>query len=111
MNNQLNKKIMHSVYAIFILRKVINETVFKLYTIAAFAWVGTLYVSFGHVFVNMQSFSGISELYQFSVSSFVNTELIVQFLSIGMFMMLAWFIKDIIQNNLVPSFLHKQNIA
>ncbi|MFC1720992.1 hypothetical protein ACFLY0_01855 [Patescibacteria group bacterium] len=109
--NTLHKKIMRNIYAIFILQKIINPTAFKLYVVMAFAWVGTLYVSFGNVFANMQSLSGASALYKYSISSFANTELIVQVLSVAMLVALVWFVRDIFKTSHANSFLHEQNIA
>jgi len=103
---------MRNIYGIFILQKIINPTAFKLYVAMTFAWVGTLYVSLGNVFANMQSVSGASALYKYSLSSFANTEFIVQILSIGMIAISVWFVKDVLKNNLlVQSFSHKQHVA
>ena len=108
MRDKLDKKIMRNVYAIFVLRKIINPVSIKLYTALVFAWLGTFYVSLKNVFANMShSVADVTDLYHFSLSSFFNTELVVQVLTIGIVVMSFWFMKDVVKNSVVPSLSHK----
>lgn len=91
--NILKRKIMIRVYAIYILRKVINPVAFKVYIIALSAIGFVSLVSVTNIFVNITSV-GFSSIFNFSYQAFINTEITVQTLFILFAIFILWLTLD-----------------
>jgi len=96
-DTQLKKKIMRRVYFTYFLRKVFNPFAIKIYTIVSFAGFIASQVSLVNVVANMPSMTNIDALYRFSTSAFLNTEFVVQLLSVGALVTIFLLLKDIVK--------------
>jgi len=78
MTNQLSKKIMGRIYAIYIMRQVFSYTTLK--AVLSLAALIELYiaVSWGNVFANMPEITNFSAFYNFSTFAVANTAPLVQ---------------------------------
>lgn len=93
-NDELKKKIMRRVYTIYVLRKVFNPLMYRLYLLVALLGGVASFVSISNVVANMPRY-GISNLYDFSMYAFLHTEVTVQVLTLGAGAVLLWFILDL----------------
>ena len=97
---------MRRVYAIYVLRRVINRFTLKCSALAVFAVGVVSAVSISNVFANMPSILDMPAVLYFSKYAFMNTELTVQFLIIGTAATVLWLLKDIttytLGRNLAP---------
>jgi hypothetical protein len=94
-NAKLKKKIMRRVYFIFFLRKISSSFSLKFYTLASFITFLILNVSLKNILRNMPNITDITALFNFSISAFTETEVIVQFFSIGVIIITTLLLKDI----------------
>lgn len=88
---------MRRVYTIFILRKIFNPVMYRVYLFAAFFGGIASLVSISNVLTNMPAGS-FSELYRFTLYAFAHTELLVQMLTLGLIATAFWWIATLMQS-------------
>ena len=94
--NVLKKKIMRRVYAVYVLRKVINRFSLKCGALILFA-VGVIsVVSVTDVIANMPYLLDTAALFYFSKYAFMNAEMTVQVLLLGTTVFMVWLAKDLV---------------
>lgn len=81
----------------YFLRKVFNPFAVKAYLLVSFAGFIVSQVSLVDVVANMPSVTNIGALYVFYTSAFLNTEFIIQLLSVGVFVAIFLILKDIVK--------------
>ena len=105
MNDQLQKRIMRRVYAVFLIKRAVGPTALKLYTLMlASAGIVSL-VSVGNVFANMPA--DIAGALTFVLYALSHTEFIIQLLVFGTLGAALWLIRDIIRGLQTAPHLHK----
>jgi len=92
---KLKKKIMRRIYFMFFLQKVFNSFAVKVYALISFVGFMIVQVSLVNVIANMPNMANINALYRFFVSAFLNTEFIVQALTLGALTATLLLLKDI----------------
>lgn len=96
-NKKLKKRIMRRIYLSFFLRKATGVFAIEVYAFVFFAGVLLSSVSLKNIFANMPKLTDVPALYTFYVSAFLNTELLVQFLLMGVFAAAFMLFKDIVK--------------
>lgn len=99
---QLKKKIMRRVYLAFFLRRMASPLAVKSYMLVAFLGFLVSQVSVSNVAANMPRVTDIAALYRFSLGAFLNTEFIVQLLSVGIVLAMFLLLKDMAKMHLAP---------
>lgn len=102
-NIQLKKKIMRRVYFSYFLQRVFNSFTLKAYALVFFAGVIVSQVSMTNVLANMPRLTEVNALYRFSASAFLNTEFIIQILSVGALIVIFLLLKDITKTYLTAT--------
>jgi len=74
-----------------------NPLAIKAYLLVSFVGVIALQVSLTNVAANMPSVTNIDALYRFSSSAFLNTEFVVQLLSVGTLVAIFLLLKDVVK--------------
>lgn len=91
---QLKKRIMARIYAIYVLRQTTSPLCLKTLGLGAGLFLGTIWFSWEQIFENMtRSVDGIFPFFNYSWLAFLNTELPVQFIviaGVGMVLWIAW---------------------
>ena len=108
---QLNKeKIMRRVYVTFWTRKLTSGIMSKLYAIVALVVGISINVSIPNILANMPKRLDTVAVYNFFSSAVTQTEFIVQVLTAGTLVFLAWVIIDSIKNvnNILTRVKHSQ---
>jgi hypothetical protein len=100
---QLKKKIMRRVYGTFFVRKVSSPFAVKLYILVSFTGFLISQISLGNVVANMPQVTNLGALYRFSTSAFLNTEMIVQLLSLGALIATVLLFKDVVKIYFTPT--------
>ncbi len=95
MKTQLEKQIMRRVYLTYMLRKILQPVLVKVYIVLALVWQASRYVSVPDVFTNASAALQPEKMYHFYVSAFANTEGIVQIAIIGSALLAVWALRDI----------------
>ena len=98
MDNIFKKRIMRRIYAIYILRKILSRTAFKIYIGAALLYGIKVFVNITAVANNMPKWSDTIGLYNFMFYSVMNTELAAQFIIFGFAAFVIWIVKDTIKS-------------
>lgn len=88
---------MRRVYFVYVLRRVFNPTMRKLYGMVLCAIFGSFFFSFKNVLANMFAMSGVSSLYNFYLSAFLNTSFIVQVIFVVVSVLGIMVVKDVIR--------------
>lgn len=105
MNDQLQKRIMRRVYAVFFMKRAVGPTALKLYTLMlASAGIVSL-VSVGNVFANMPA--DIAGVLVFVFYALSHTEFIVQLFVFGTLGAALWLVRDIVQGLQEAPHLHR----
>lgn len=105
-SSKLKKKIMRRVYTLYVMRQLLSPLALKVYTLVfLFAGTATL-VSVSNVFKNMPQLSDVGGILYFSFSAFLNTEVLVQSLVIGMVVFLAMLARDVATGIRLPMGAH-----
>lgn len=94
-NKKLKNRIMRRVYLRFFVRKVFAPTPVKLYIVASFVGFIVSRVSIGNVIENTPQVFNIGAFYNFSVSAFMNTEFVIQVLSVGVIIATFLLVRDL----------------
>lgn len=87
---------MRRIYTVYVLRRVTSPTAFRVYSLAAFSIAAVSLVSVENVIANLPT-GGFFALYDFSLYSFMHTELAVQLLIIGIIGSSLWLARDYAQ--------------
>ena len=76
-NEEMKKVVMRRVWGIYLLRQLMRPAVrLSVFAVAVFAFAG--YVSVSSVLQNAYSKGGLIDLFDFALSAFLNTEVLVQ---------------------------------
>jgi hypothetical protein len=101
-NSTIKRNVMRRVYFAHTARKFLQPRVIKLGLLFLFVALQSAFVSLPNVISNLgnpaQSFRG---LYAFIVSAFMNTEVTVQLLSVGIAVVGVLFVRDFFRNSRV----------
>lgn len=98
MNHTLRKRIMRRVWALYLWRKATSPVAVQTYVLSFFVYQLFLYVSMAHVVANMPSMLRPAAFVEFYFNSFVNTELLVQMIAVGVLSLGSWLIRSITRN-------------
>lgn len=102
-NSELKKKIMRRVYTRYVMRQLLSSLALKAYIfVLLFAGVAAL-VSVSNVFKNMPQLSDVGGVLYFSLAAFLNTEMLVQALVVGMVIFLAILARDVATGIRLPA--------
>jgi len=105
-NLKLQKKTMRRVYAVYVLKNILNPLAVKVYALAVFAVWASIYVSAGNVFANAKNISGFSGAFDFSLSAITQTEFVVQAIVLAVVILVAFLIRDIAKNIIQTNIAH-----
>ena len=95
-NQQLKRRVMARIYAIYVLRQTTSPFCLKTITLGSAVASGLFWFSWVQVFQNMFSaVDGLTAFLHYSWSAFLHTELPVQFIVILSFGIILWLIRDI----------------
>ncbi|MFA6273304.1 MAG: hypothetical protein WC673_02335 [Candidatus Paceibacterota bacterium] len=93
---QLKKRVMARVYAIYVLRQTTSSLCLKTLGLGTGLALGMVWFSWEQIFENMAgSVDGFLPLINYSWSAFLNTELPVQFIVIAGIGMVLWIVWDV----------------
>lgn len=98
MSNILKKRIMTSVYTIYVLRKMFSNTALKVYAGVALLYGIKVFVHVAAVINNMSDINNLSGLYNFLLNAIVNTDIAVQFIVFGILALVVWITVDTMKN-------------
>ncbi|MBX4197935.1 hypothetical protein KW782_01225 [Candidatus Parcubacteria bacterium] len=93
-SHELKQNIMRRVYTVYLLKTVAQPLLFELALIAAFIGVAAFFISLKSVLVNVYSIHDIEAVGQFLFSAFIETQIVVKTIVVGVFMTLVVFIYD-----------------
>lgn len=96
-DEQLKNKIMRRIYIQFFIRKIFSPLLVKLYVMVSFLSFIVANISVGNVVANSPSIFDVNSVYNFSLSAFINTEFIIQILSVGVLMVIILLAKDTVR--------------
>ena len=99
LNENLTKRIMRRVYFLWALRMMINPLFIKSLILAVFFWRSTEYISYTNVIANAPKFTDIERNAIFMRDALMHTSEISAILLIGIVVLLAWIVSDIIRKN------------
>ncbi|MCI0533017.1 hypothetical protein L0Y49_02235 [bacterium] len=94
-NEQLKKKIMHRIYTVYVIRKLLSVKALRLYGLILLAGIGLAKVSVKSVLANMPDMADMSALGTFYWTAIQNTEFAVKIAILYAFGVLLWLIRDI----------------
>ena len=94
--NVLKKKIMRRVYAMYVLRLIINRFALKCVALVFFTVGVVSIVSVTDVLANMPYLLDTAALFYFSKYAFMNAELTVQAFLLGITVFMMWLAKDLV---------------
>jgi len=98
MENNLRKKIMRRVWALYVWRKATSPVAVQTYVLSFLVYQLFVYVSMTSVVANMPSIMRPGAFFEFYFNSFVNTELWVQAIAVGVLSLGSWLVRNIIRN-------------
>ena len=102
-HSEIQKNIMMRVRFIARVRRFVQSISLKLVVAVGLVVFQTIFISFRNVFSNMPTFDRPSELYNFTLSAFINTELIVKVLILGFALALIFVARDLLRKLRVGS--------
>lgn len=86
---------MRRVYVLWFLRKLTSPAVLKVVVLVALIWRSSRYVSYKDVVLNSPSIAEVGASVNFFTSAFINTELYMQLLLIGVVLVATWSVYDL----------------
>jgi hypothetical protein len=92
----LKQRIMWRVYTIWAARAVLSRTALKIYILLVILWRSTAYVSYGNVWNNSPDLTDVGGNVRFYSGAFTHTDLTSAVLVLGIILLLAWIIFDLI---------------
>lgn len=95
MKTPLRGRIMGSVYAIFLLRKLASATAVKAYILGVSLGTAAYAVSLGNIIGNMLEVGSTASLANFIVGAFLNTELSIQLLMLTAALSFVLILRDV----------------
>ena len=95
-NTELKKRIMRRIYIISVMRQIFHPIVLKSIMLVVFVVVTSLLVSIPNVINNMLLASDTK--ISFILEAFLQTETLVQMVSLGSIFLITWLIKDALQS-------------
>lgn len=97
-NKELQNRIMKRVRHVYYLRRVFNPFMFKVYALSLAILGAMSLVSVKNIVANMPSFLEVGNMYHFTSSAIINTELSVQLVLSVIVVVIVLFIRDAIKN-------------
>ena len=95
-NTQLKKRIMRRVYIVSVMKRMFNPVALKSIMLVLFMITASFLVSIPNVINNMLLASDTK--ISFILEAFLQTETIVQMVSLGSIFLIIWLIKDALQS-------------
>ena len=86
---------MRRVHVVYSVRRLVSPLAIKMEALAALAVASALFVSVGNVVANMPSATHPSAFAQFHVNAFLETELAVQAVLVGIAMLVYFIARDV----------------
>lgn len=105
-SSKLRKKIMRRVYALYVMRRLLSPLALKAYTLVLLFTGTAALVSVSNVFKNMPQLGDVGGILYFSLAAFLNTEVLVQMLVVGMVIFLAMLARDVAAGIRLPMGSH-----
>jgi hypothetical protein len=96
-SQNLKKEIMRRVYFIFAIRKLITPFNLEIAGLAFLSAAIVAEVSIKHVLMNMPRLTDLPQVYQFSVSAFINTRFITQVAVVAMLALSIIFVREAVK--------------
>lgn len=93
----VRREVMRRVYMVFFLRTVVKPFALKAASAGALAVVGAALISVRSVWFNMPSIAEAASVAKFLLSAFLNTELAVQALALGLVVLAALALRDLLR--------------
>ena len=91
---ELQQKIMRRIRFVAFCKRLYRPAMIRLMSLGVFTIVGSAYMSIVNIIKNMINIGSLSGLYSYIISAFINTELILQFVFIGVFIVMVWALVD-----------------
>lgn len=91
----VKREVMRRVYVVFFLRKVVKPFMVKMGSVAALVLAATAFVSVQNVLGNMPSPAEFAAFGKFMLSAFLNTQLIVQAITLALAVLAVFAIRDL----------------
>jgi hypothetical protein len=89
----LKQRTMRSIYAIYVLKRALHPFVLKAATLFILLWSLGALVWVSRVFENLPT--GLYSMIQYITNAFLQTEVLVQFVSVGIVIVIVWMLHDI----------------
>lgn len=98
MDTALKKRIMRRVYAVYLMRKATSPVALQTYLLSFLTLQLFLFVSMRHVVENAPNVFDVGAFARFYAQSFLQTELSVQVLAVGVLSVSSWMARGIVRN-------------
>ncbi len=96
MESELKKTIMRRIYFVYYAKTAFNSPLLKLAVLLMIGYGFKALISIESFFVNMPSIAEINSLASFILAAFLNTEFIVQAMTLGTAIFAVWLLRDVV---------------